>query len=195
VWYRQLERLTCELGLDHIAYKFILDNNQGKVATEASYPQLDQVGFCHFDLKRGRIADGAHEQIKAPVMTNAVHVTEAHRFENSSVQFHQEDLVKAFNLRLHTNGPLAVNVDITKEFFFYKSGVYSNAECKNDAPSLDHGMLAVGFDLDAPIPFTLVRNSWGAVWGEGGFARIAQKGNTCGVATAATYVKVGNAPA
>ena len=33
--------------------------------------------------------------------------------------------------------------------------------------------MAVGFDLDASVPFFRIQNSWGASWGEKGFFRMA----------------------
>ena len=33
----------------------------------------------------------------------------------------------------------------------------------------------------------MVRTSWSTHWGEDGYVRVAQTGNICGVATAATY--------
>ena len=44
--------------------------------------------------------------------------------------------------------------------------------------SLDHGVLAVGYDDSA----WLVKNSWGASWGEKGYVRLAVGSDTCGLA-------------
>ena len=72
--------------------------------------------------------------------------------------------------------PVSVAVD-AQNWQLYSSGVFSNC-----GTSLDHGVLLVGYTSDAWI----VKNSWGASWGENGFIRI-KRGNTCGIANAASY--------
>jgi C1A family cysteine protease len=72
--------------------------------------------------------------------------------------------------------PISIAVDATN-WSPYKSGVFSN--CKT---SLNHGVLLVGTDGDNWV----VKNSWGASWGEKGFIRLA-KGNTCGLCNVASY--------
>lgn len=42
--------------------------------------------------------------------------------------------------------------------------------CGND---INHAVNAVGFNGNAPVPYYIVRNSWGADWGENGYVRIA----------------------
>ena len=37
---------------------------------------------------------------------------------------------------------------------------------------LDHATVAVGFGEEAGVPYFVVRNSWTAEWGEGGYIRI-----------------------
>ena len=73
-------------------------------------------------------------------------------------------------------GPISVAVDATK-WSGYKSGVFST--CSN---KLNHGVTLVGVDANGVMK---IRNSWGS-WGEAGHIRLA-KGNTCGVADAASY--------
>lgn len=66
--------------------------------------------------------------------------------------------------------PIAVAFYVQADFFAYAGGVYNPENCDGQP---NHGVLAVGFDLDAEIPFYRVKNSWGEVWGDKGFFSIA----------------------
>ena len=84
-----------------------------------------------------------------------------------------------------TVGPVSVAIDASKPtFHFYKSGVYFDKTCSNT--HLDHGVLAVGYGND-PVThhdYWLVKNSWGADWGDEGYIKMRRnKNNMCGVAT------------
>ena len=71
--------------------------------------------------------------------------------------------------------------------YFYSAGLYDNPDCKNGVNDLDHTVLAVGVTTVDGAKYSIVKNSWSTHWGEDGYVRIAQDGNICGVATAATY--------
>jgi len=75
---------------------------------------------------------------------------------------------------------IAVAVDATN-WSSYRSGVFNNC-----AANLNHGVIAVGYQENE---YWLVRNSWGAGWGENGYIKLAW-GNTCGIFSAASYVEV-----
>ena len=74
------------------------------------------------------------------------------------------------------NRPVSIAVD-AQSWSFYGGGVFSNC-----GESLDHGVLAVGYTSD----YWIVKNSWGASWGESGYIRLAM-GNTCGLLNQASY--------
>ena len=91
--------------------------------------------------------------------------------------------------------PVSVAIEADQSGFqSYKSGIF-DAACGN---KLDHGVLVVGLTEDAYI----VKNSWGASWGEKGYiqmkrnANATDKGGICGIAMQPTYpVKAKGAPA
>ena len=72
--------------------------------------------------------------------------------------------------------PVSIAVD-AQSWSFYGGGVFDNC-----GSSLDHGVLAVGYTSD----YWIVKNSWGASWGESGYIRLAM-GNTCGLLNSASY--------
>jgi hypothetical protein len=46
---------ACAGGLDWEGFEWMLNDNSGKIASAASYgPYLNQEGFCHYDLSRGK---------------------------------------------------------------------------------------------------------------------------------------------
>ena len=74
----------------------------------------------------------------------------------------------------------------TKLFQSYKSGVITSESC---GTTLDHGVLIVGYgeEKDNGIKYWLVKNSWGASWGDNGYVKIlrsesANDAGICGVA-------------
>jgi len=79
-----------------------------------------------------------------------------------------------------TKGPVSVAIEADQSAFqFYTGGVMSGT-C---GTQLDHGVLAVGYDSESWI----VKNSWGASWGESGYIRLTNNGNQCGILNSAAY--------
>jgi len=90
--------------------------------------------------------------------------------------------------------PVSVAIEADKMVFqLYKGGVLDGA-C---GTALDHGVLIVGYGVDAGKSYWLVRNSWGPSWGEAGYIRILRgepgKG-MCGINSQPSYPEVKAAP-
>jgi len=70
-----------------------------------------------------------------------------------------------------TTGPVAISVAAT-EWQFYDSGVY-NGDCGTE---INHAVTLVGYGTDAESgDYWIIRNSWSAGWGEGGYMRVAKE--------------------
>jgi len=69
-------------------------------------------------------------------------------------------------------GPVSIAIEADQESFqFYSTGILS-AAC---GANLDHGVLVVGWGVDASLNSTsywTVKNSWGGSWGEKGYIRL-----------------------
>lgn len=88
-----------------------------------------------------------------------------------------------------TLGPVSVGVCAgSLGFKFYKKGILKNFCCT----SIDHAVLAVGYGSENGEDYWLVKNSWGADWGENGYFRLfrnmsATDEGTCGIYQTPAY--------
>jgi C1A family cysteine protease len=92
-----------------------------------------------------------------------------------------------------TQQPLSVSIEADhRSFQAYQSGVYNDAA--GCGTTLDHAVMAVGFGTDVVGgDYYLIRNSWGASWGEAGYIKFAVNGDgagMCGVQMGPLYPTV-----
>jgi C1A family cysteine protease len=45
---------------------------------------------------------------------------------------------------------------------------------------VNHAVLAVGYGFENGIPYWLIKNSWGADWGDNGYFKMEMGKNMCG---------------
>jgi len=86
-------------------------------------------------------------------------------------------------------GPTSVTIEADRTVFqMYTSGVLDSTSC---GTNLDHAVTAVGYGTEGGKDYYLVRNSWGASWGEQGYIKIAAvKGvGICGIQQISVYPK------
>lgn len=80
---------------------------------------------------------------------------------------------------LQAHGPLSIGVDASSGWQLYFGGV--KTACTGS--QVDHGVAIVGFGVsELSVPYWIVRNSWGASWGESGYIRL-KRGVNCDLLT------------
>ncbi|KAM1022196.1 hypothetical protein FF1_043114 [Malus domestica] len=160
----------CNGGLMDYAFEFIIKN--GGIDSEEDYPYKGYDATCDPYRKNARVVSiDTYEDV--PVNS-----------ENA--------LKKAV-----ANQPIAVAIEGGgRDFQLYNSGVFTG-RC---GTALDHGVTVVGYGTDKGLDYWIVRNSWGASWGEKGYIRMQRNlGNTangiCGIAMEPSYpIKKGQNP-
>jgi len=132
--------------------------NQNPLQTEDSYPYTAQDGQCQADGS-GKVAAASHTDVPP----------------NDNGQL----------LSFVSQGPVSIAIEADQGAFQgYQGGVLNSADC---GTNLDHGVLIVGHGNDGQQDYWIVKNSWGAGWGESGFIRIADVAGAgiCGINMAA----------
>ncbi|KII71357.1 Cathepsin L2 [Thelohanellus kitauei] len=148
----------CHGGLPIFVYNFAKDNG---LVNQSFYPYVGEEDDCRLSKP---IAD---YRVKS-----YVEITEGD----------EKQLIRAISFK----GPVSIGIDANfREFMFYHTGIINSTECSS--VRLNHGVLAVGYDLTSQSHYYIVKNSWGTDWGEDGYFRILLGKNMCGVATLATY--------
>ncbi|KAK9053931.1 hypothetical protein SSX86_025006 [Deinandra increscens subsp. villosa] len=151
----------CNGGDMDYAFDFIVKN--GGIDTDKDYPYTGKDGRCDSTRKNAKVVsiDGYED---VPVNDEAA-------------------LKKAA-----ANQPITVAIEASsRDFQFYTSGIFSGSCGTN----LDHGVVVVGYGTEDGKDYWIVRNSWGAEWGEQGYLRmernIKSKSGKCGIAMEASY--------
>ena len=88
--------------------------------------------------------------------------------------------------QLYENGPVSIAIDATS-LYVYWGGIVKGHLCTADKSNADHAVLLVGYGsqkniFGEEVKYWIVKNSWGADWGEKGYFRLLRGMNTCGVA-------------
>jgi len=135
------------------------------IETEAAYPYKAADGKCQFS------ADKIVGKIRA---YSAIHQNDC------------DGLLHAI-----TNQPVSVGI-AANAIMSYTGGIFNNPRC---GTQLNHGVVAIGYGGSGTQEYWLVRNSWGASWGENGYIRFARDDNKteagmCGICMSASYPTV-----
>ena len=150
--------LGCHGGMMDRAFSYAKSH---PLETEADYPYVAKSGLlrgCKFNSKKGVVATTKHTDVK-------------HK--------NADQLKAALN-----HGPVSVAIEADKTVFqHYTGGVITGTAC---GQQLDHGVLAVGYGTENGQDYFLIKNSWGANWGDNGFVKVGQD-DVCGILNQPSY--------
>ncbi|KAJ6668691.1 hypothetical protein lerEdw1_012174, partial [Lerista edwardsae] len=130
-----------------------MNQTQVKVVRESDYMFKGETGMCHF-FSRSHFG---------------VSVTGYAAYNLSGLEDEMMKLLLKW-------GPLAVIVDAVS-WQDYLGGIIQHHCSSGEA---NHAVLITGFDRRGSIPYWIVRNSWGRLWGIDGYVHIKMGSNLCG---------------
>ncbi|KAL4323948.1 hypothetical protein GQ457_11G017170 [Hibiscus cannabinus] len=139
----------CRGGLPSQAFEYIKYN--GGLDTEEAYPYTAKDGVCKF----------SYENVGVKV-ADSINITMGGEDELK----HAVALVR----------PVSVAYQVIPSFRPYRSGVFSDEKCGHTSQDVNHAVLAVGYGVENGVPYWLIKNSWGAKWGE----KMEMGKNMCG---------------
>jgi len=147
----------CNGGWMDYAFEYIISNKG--IASETAYPYKAVDGTCQKIASSGTISS----------------------YKDIAVN-NEAAILTASNTAVIS---IAIEAD-TSVFQFYTGGVMDSTAC---GTTLDHGVAIVGYGTDAASgkDYWIVRNSWGATWGEAGYVRMVRNKNQCGLASVPSY--------
>ena len=149
----------CSGGLMTSAFDYVIAKQGGRFNLESDYPYKPSQDRCRFSASK---AVGS--------IRSYIEVSEGDEDELAD--------------KCAEYGPVCVAIDASQwSFQLYSGGIYDEPSCS--PYNLDHGVCAVGYGTEGGQDYWIVRNSWGAAWGEAGYIRMIWKDNQCGIATMA----------
>ena len=148
---------ACNGGLMEYAFQWIKENG---METEEDYPYTGYKGSCkadpskYIDMKvTGWKKLGSSASTWSPV---------------------DEEEIKEF---LYETGPLAIALN-ANPLQTYSGGILDKTSSQCPVSGINHAVTLVGYGAESGVDYWIVKNSWGANWGENGYFRI-RRGTGC----------------
>lgn len=100
---------------------------------------------------------------------------------------------------LYENGPLVVAFEAPSSLFYYTGGVFTGEAPPHEGPKLkdlnpwektNHAVVAVGWGVENGVKYWIIKNTWGADWGENGYFRIRRGTDECAIESMAESLDI-----
>ncbi|KAK2842255.1 hypothetical protein Q5P01_012455 [Channa striata] len=150
----------CNGGLPSQAFEYIMYNKG--LMTENDYPYKAFEDKCRYK-----------PELAAAFVKEVMNIT----------AYNEMEMLDA----VATHNPVSFAFEVTNDFMSYHEGVYTSTKCHNTTDKVNHAVLAVGYGKDNGIPYWIVKNSWGPMWGMNGYFLIERGKNMCGLAACSSY--------
>lgn len=141
----------CSGGMPGEAMDYVAHNG---IALESAYPYTAKDGSCQYQ------GGGAK-------------FTGFRYIDNGNNQGEQKLL-----FAVQTEGPVSIVINANNAWQSYHGGILGSSSCPYTG-GINHAVVAVGFGEENGSKYWLVRNSWGASWGESGYIRMAYGERAC----------------
>jgi C1A family cysteine protease len=151
----------CNGGLMDQAFQYLV--NAGGIESDSDYKYTARDGSCKFSKAKVAVKLSGFEDISQ----------------------NEEQIAAALN----AHGPLSIAVN-ANPFQFYSGGVLEVDEESCDPQALDHGVTLVGYGSEDGKDYWIIKNSWGAGWGEEGYIRLVRGVGACGMNTNVSTAKL-----
>jgi cysteine peptidase B len=141
----------CGGGFQDDAFEWLFFNTNGTITTEEAYPYVSGNGVAP-KCRKDKLPFGAQ-------------ISEYNDIARDETVMAQQ---------VGSGGPLAISLDATS-FELYMGGIVTDCISQQ----IDHAVLIVGYDETNNPPYWIIKNSWGASWGEDGYIRVEKGTNQC----------------
>lgn len=78
-------------------------------------------------------------------------------------------------------GPVITVMRATDRFLYYGSGIFDDPKCSRRSSDVDHAIAIVGYGRENGQDYWLIKNSWGAGWGQQGYGKYRRGTNACSI--------------
>lgn len=96
----------------------------------------------------------------------------------------ENDLLKAVG----SVGPVSAAIVSTNSLSDYKGGILDDSSC--NGRQINHGVLVVGYGSENGKDYWIMKNSWGAQWGDSGYWKMIRGKNSCSITAQVRYPTV-----